>query len=483
VRANDALSVVERGFGGAIEHAVVFHHRRRLRRRGHEAALDAPAGGWASGDPPPRAGSTAEILVDGAAALPRLAEAIAGAESHVHLAGWHFSPDFALQTGDDPRILRNLLADTAERVPVRVLAWAGPPLPLFRPSRREVRAMRDALVSGTRVQCALDSRERPMHCHHEKIAIIDDRVAFVGGIDLTYLAGDRFDVSAHPARAALGWHDALAVVHGPAVADVAEHFAMRWREVAGESLADPETPAPLEGGTEVQVVRTIPEHVYDAVPTGDFRILESYVRALRAAQELVYLESQFLWSPELARILIDKLRNPPSDRFRLVVLLPAKPNNGNDDTRGTLGQLVEADDGAGRFLACTLYARSGALADPVYVHAKIGIVDDSWLSVGSANLNDHSLFNDTEMNIVVQDPSLARRTRLSLWAEHLERPVDDIDGDPVDVVDTIWRPTADEQFERRRRGAPLEHRLVRLPHVSRRTARLRGPVDGLLVDG
>ena len=74
-----------------------------------------------------------------------------------------------------------------------------------------------------------------------------------------------------------------------------------------------------------------------------------------------------------------------------------------------LGELIEADADAGRLLACTLYARSGRLTDPIYVHAKIGIVDDGWLTIGSANLNEHSLFNDTEMNVVTHDPELATR--------------------------------------------------------------------------
>src|SRR4029077_8570916 len=99
------------------------------------------------------------------------------------------------------------------------LAWAGAPLPLFRPSRREVREMRDALTSQSRIKVGLDARERPMHCHHEKTIVIDDRVAFVGGIDLTSQSGDRFDSSAHPARGAIGWHDAAARIAGPAVAD------------------------------------------------------------------------------------------------------------------------------------------------------------------------------------------------------------------------------------------------------------------------
>jgi phosphatidylserine/phosphatidylglycerophosphate/cardiolipin synthase-like enzyme len=119
---------------------------------------------------------------------------------------------------------------------------------------------------------------------------------------------------------------------------------------------------------------------------------------------------------------------------------------------------------------------------PVYVHAKIGIVDDEWLTLGSANLNEHSLFNDTEVNVVARDPVLARGVRLGLWAEHLERPVEDVAGDPADVVDTLWRPIAEEQLQRRSRGAPLEHRLARLPHVSRRSSRLRGPINALLVD-
>ena len=75
--------------------------------------------------------------------------------------------------------------------------------------------IRDSLCKGTQIQCALDPKERPMHCHHEKTLVVDDRVAFVGGIDLTSEAGDRFDSSAHHARGQAGWHDASAQVTGP----------------------------------------------------------------------------------------------------------------------------------------------------------------------------------------------------------------------------------------------------------------------------
>ena len=459
---------------------MVAHHRRRLKRLGQESALYPPAGGWASSGHPRRGGNRLEVLVDGKSALDRIAAAIESAQTSVWLAGWYFSPDFRLRTNSTRR-LSELLGEVAKTVDVRLLAWAGAPLPLFHPDRREVRAVAERLGRGTRVHVALDARERPMHCHHEKLVIIDGQHAFVGGIDLTSYAGDRLDSSEHPARGSLGWHDAGTHIRGPAVADVAEHFAVRWYEVTGEQLPEPSPPDPA-GELELQVVRTVPERVYRAWPHGEFTILESYLRALRSARRLLYLENQFLWSPEIVSVLADKLRNPPDERFRLLVLLPAKPNNGNDDTRGQLGELVRADDGAGRFLACTLY-QEGDDGCPIYVHAKVGIVDDAWLTVGSANLNEHSLFNDTEMNVVTHDPEHARQTRIRLWAEHLALPVSQLQGDPAEIIDTEWRPVAEEQLRRRQSGQPLTHRLLRLPHVSRRTDALRGPLNSLLVDG
>ena len=473
---------VDRRVGSVVAGAVVAHHRRRLNGIGRLSALDPADDGPAAVAIPVRPGSTVEILVDGAEALPRIAEELKRGRSHVHLAGWHFEPDFALTRGDEPVVLRDLLAGLASRISVRVLAWGGAPLPLFRPSRREARRIRDCFRAGTQIAWALDSKERPLHCHHEKTIVIDDRVAFVGGIDLTAESGDRFDSSAHIARGHVGWHDVAARVTGPAVADVAEHFRMRWHEVTGERLA-PVSVAPATGDDAVRIVRTVPERIYAAVPAGDFGILECYVRALRSARNLIYLENQFLWSPEITAILRDKLRRPPTDRFRLLIVLPSTPNTGADDTRGSLAELVEADAGAGRLLACTLYAREGARATPVYVHAKVGIVDDHWLTLGSANLNDHSLFNDTELNLVMHDARLARETRLRLWAEHLELPVSDLHGDPALVVDERWKPISAEQLRRMQAGAPLTHRLVRLPHVSRRSKRLLGPLQGLLVDG
>ena len=404
------------------------------------------------------------MLVDGEDALGRLQDEIAGARESVLLAGWHFEPSFRLTRGGPT--LRELLGGIAEHADVRVLAWAGAPLPLFRPSRADVRGARDTLVKGTKIRMELDAKERPMHCHHEKLAVIDGRIAYVNGIDLTSLAGDRLDSSTHPARGAIGWHDAASRIEGPLVRDVADHIAMRWREVTGETI-ELACDDSARGTVRAQFVRTVPNNVYEALPRGDYRILEAYVRALRSAERLIYLESQFLWSAELVAILKAKLQEPPSEEFRLVVLLPRRPNNGKDDTRGQLGVLAEADRDE-RLLACTLYQPGHA--EQVYVHAKIGIVDDRWLCIGSANLNEHSLFNDTEACVITTDEKLVRDTRLQLWREHLRR--EDVDGEPHEVIDRLWAPIAEQ----------ADH-LALIPHVSRRTRRLLGPINGLLVDG
>jgi phosphatidylserine/phosphatidylglycerophosphate/cardiolipin synthase-like enzyme len=487
--ANALAGRVDRWVGDGIEAAVMLKHRMRLSKLGWERVFHPSAPGvFAQGDPPPRQGCELTVLIDGASALPAIAQAISGAKEFVHVTGWHLEPAFEVVRGRPNGAIGVLLAEMAERVDVRVLVWSGAPFPLFHPTRAEVSQTLENLTRHTRIQALGDPKEHPFHCHHEKTVVIDGELAFVGGIDMTDAAGDRYDAQAHHARRSTGWHDVGTRLRGPAVADVNDHFRTRWRELTKEEL--PAVPAPEPAGeSTVQVVRTVEEDMYDAIPRGDFRIFESYARALRCARELIYLENQFLWSPELVSIIADKLRNPPTPQFRVVVLLPAKANNGAEDTRGQVGRLIDADDDGDRtkrFLAATIRALSPShdRADPVYVHAKVAVIDDRWLIVGSANLNAHSLFNDTEMCVVTDDAALARDTRVRLWAEHLEMDESEVrEATPVALVDDQWHPIADEQLERRRADLPATHRLLELPGASRRSARLLGPLNGLFTDG
>ena len=478
---NNAAVTLGHVLGGRVDKAVRGRHKRHLKRVHWAHALTPSARDFAEATFPPRAGNALEVLIDGSEALPRMAAEIATATSHVHLTGWFLSPELALSREEEPLVVRVLLAALAEKIDVRVLLWKGAPIPAFHPSRADVREAEQALTRHSKIKSALDSCAGASHCHHEKTIVIDDRIAFVGGIDLTLDGGDPYDTPNHRARGGIGWHDAAVRIEGPAVQDVAEHFRLRWQIASGESIPAPAKPEPA-GDVELQIVRTLPSGTYRSVRNGDYSILESYIGALRSAEKIIYLENQFLWSPEIVEILIDKLEHPPTDDFRIVVLLPARANDGADISRGQVAALIAADGDDERFLACTVYAREAKLRDIVYVHAKIGIVDDRWLTVGSANLNAHSLLHDTEMNVVTHNEEMARQTRLRLWGEHLEREEADISGPTAAIVDTLWRPIATDQLHKIERGEPLTHRLVRLPGVSRSRRRLIGPLQSHLYD-
>ena len=204
---------------------MAVHHRRRLRKLGHAARIDPPDDGlWAAGDPPPRAGNALEILVDGAQALPAIARAIRGARRHVHIAGWSITPHFALTRDEPPRPPARTARRHGRARAVRVLMWAGAPAPTFAPDRATARDARDELMRGTQsarlrralARAALPPREARDRRRRGRVRRRDRH-------DL--LGGDRWDTNAHPARGRLGWHDAASRLRGPAVADVAAHFA------------------------------------------------------------------------------------------------------------------------------------------------------------------------------------------------------------------------------------------------------------------
>ena len=194
--------------------------------------------------------------------------------------------------------------------------------------------------------------------------IVDDEVAFVGGIDLTLarrrpLRHERAS-GARPARLARRGSR----LRGPAVADVAAHFAARWSEVTGERRRAARRAAAGAGDVEVQVVRTLPERHYDFLPRGDFRILEAYVRALRSAERLVYLESQFLWAPEVVDVLAAQAPRPADTTTSASSSCCPRARTTARTTRAASSAvLADADRGAHRFLAATICARTGRTID------------------------------------------------------------------------------------------------------------------------
>jgi phosphatidylserine/phosphatidylglycerophosphate/cardiolipin synthase-like enzyme len=209
-------------------------------------------------------------------------------------------------------------------------------------------------------------------------------------------------------------------------------------------------------GAPVQVTRTIPAHTYRFAPEGIQTIAQMYLRAFRAAREWVYVENQYLWIEEvvgagpaqvgwespvmrsLAHALLDALERG----VRVVLVLPDHPNIGRRLTDASILWLRHHAPSARERLSVFTLASSGPKhqpfplpaadterenvmraaiqsARPIYVHAKVAIIDDQWATVGSANLNGRGMSHDAELNVAIADAQFATTLRQLLWGEHL----------------------------------------------------------------
>ena len=445
------------------------------RRRGYRiwaplperAASDA---GWWADDPrwfpagtPPRPNTRVDLLIDGQETFRAAWEAIRRAEHSVWLVDWAMDVEMPLIRDEDTaeippaqgpaasgyRVL-DLLTAAASHLDVRALIWNGSLL--FRPNALVLRAgLRRMRAINPKVRAEADRQIGFTHCHHQKAIVVDGRIAFVGGLDMADFDIDRWDRVGHPLRAGLNWHDLCLRLEGEAARDVGRNFVQRWEHLTKEplSLPDLSEAQAAPGDAAVQVVRTIPARVYPFAPHGEYGIAWAYQQAFRQAKRFIYLENQYLWSPAVVDELTATLRRVEDPDFRLVLVLPARPNIGKKDTDVHVRQLLEAEGDRGRVLVFSLYtagpeARRKWIYKPIYVHAKVAIIDDEWLTVGSANLNGRGMEGDSELNVQVQNPVLARALRLRLWSEHLGLPEETIATlQPVEAIDRFWVPFAD----------------------------------------
>jgi phosphatidylserine/phosphatidylglycerophosphate/cardiolipin synthase-like enzyme len=452
---------------------------------------------WAEGDIAVHTNSRAAYFVDGRSAMLTFCLHFLKARKYIYIASWGMTPDLELVRGNDHRagpdgspeqdtLMARLRARGLEQadidfwcthelsvqavlgyamskgVEVKVLLWCGPELPVLVHDRPRD-AQRQLLEVG--VTCILDDSahgivHHPFESMHQKISIVDGTHAFVGGIDpLIELSGefDRWDSPSHPfsspiRRTKVGtsphpWHDAHALIEGPAARDVEHNFRQRWNSVverhASKDLLLPEHPPalPLESKIIMQVARTIPQRTYHLeLDAGIQGIAQQYINALGNAQRFIYLENQYFWLhagigivlPPLGResLAMEHITLELADALRrgvtVALVLPDHPNVGRPDTDASLVHLRrEAPEAIaqGRLqvfcLGSSTPQEDGEHYRPIYVHAKVAIIDDLWTTVGSANLNNRGMRDDTEMNVTTLDTELAQGLRLMLWAEHL----------------------------------------------------------------
>jgi len=345
----------------------------------------------------------------------------------------------------------------------------------------------------------LDARTRRGGSHHQKLVVVRHPgssardVAFVGGIDLSHTRNDDSGHRGDPQVLAFPevygprppWHDIQAEVRGRAVHDLEHTFRERWYGSSPLDLPSPvrqlydrtyhigattrrPLPEPVSdddsrpGMQAVQVLRTYPARLrrYPFAPLGERSIAHGYRKAFARARSLVYLEDQYLWSRPVADLLASALRANPN--LHVIAVVPRHPDSDGAISRvpGLLGRhdvmRTCAQAGGERFAVYDLENREGT---PVYVHAKVVVVDDVWAMVGSDNLNRRSWTHDSELSIGVIDADLdpraprdpaglgdgarvfARDLRLRLSREHLDR-------EPTDVADLLEPKEAFEAFRR-----------------------------------
>lgn len=153
--------------------------------------------------------------------------------------------------------------------------------------------------------------------------------------------------------------------------------------------------------------------------------------------------------------MLAALITPREQPLRIVLVLPARAERGKWANDQYVSRLRAADGGRGIVSVYVLYT-SGPTAGahpftdrPIYVHSKIAIVDDEWLMVGSANMNDWGFVTDSELNVLIHDAGLARDLRLDLWAEHLALPRAEVaQQEPVHLVDHVWGERARDTVQR-----------------------------------
>lgn len=389
------------------------------------------------------AATRAGLIVDAGAYFEAGRKAMLKARRRIMLIGWDF--DSRIELSDErlpgePRTLGAFVLWLVKRNPqleVFLLRWnIGALRTLFRGTTLFT-LMR--WMAHPRIHTRLDGASTLGASHHHKIVVIDDRVAFCGGIDMT---SNRWDTPEHrdgdPRRVApdgspyAPWHDTTSILEGPVAATLGELSRQRWQAAGGRALG------PVSGGgdcwpdgVEAQF-RDVSVAICRSRPEGDgeapVREIEAtYLALIARARKYIYAESQYFASRRIAEAIAHRLEEP--DGPEIVLVNPLKSHGwlepvAMDTARARLCGALKHLDHDGRFRIYHPFTQQG---EPIYVHAKMTIVDDEVLHVGSSNMNNRSMRLDTECDVTL-DANLPgnegaaptiRALRDRLLAEHL----------------------------------------------------------------
>jgi phospholipase D1/2 len=400
--------------------------------------------------------SDAGVIIDARDYYRAFYEAASRAKRYIAITGWQFDSDVALLRGGDAEAARGevrmlpLLRELCERNPelhIYILAWD---FSLLLAMEREW--MQELLFNwhSDRISFRFDASAPLYAAHHQKLVLIDGQVAFTGGMDI---CDCRWDERSHPARSAMRcdsgrdphgpYHDVQAVLTGPAAQQLAQLFEARWFNSGGGELRLPSPVArddaqvqptlPLPPGP-VAVSRTFGKTLVPyQEPVQEVRAL--YLDALDAAERLIYLENQYFSSRAIFQALVRRMRAPGRRRLDIVFVLPRMPEALREQIAMGVAQVrmldalrrVAKETGHRLGVYCSAANTEEGTEVFTYIHSKVLMVDDRFLTLGSANTTNRSMGLDSELNLawealdVPEDQPLRRalrRLRVSLLAEH-----------------------------------------------------------------
>lgn len=413
------------------------------------------------------------IIIDAEDYFRCARRAMLNARRRITLIGWDFDARIKLDRAQDlegPDTLGQFVYWLVKRSPdleVFLLRWNAGIGGLLKRGSTPFTLLK--WMSHPRIHTKLDGAHPVASSHHQKIVLIDDCLAFCGGIDMT---GDRWDTRDHKPnderrrrpttkRRYKPWHDATTAITGPAVDLVARICRERWRDAGGTPSMDPiEANASCwPDGLRAQfhdiplaVARTIPKYKDRAAIHEIERLWSDQIAA---ARERVYIESQYFASRVIASAIGKRLLEENGPEF--VIVNPQTAEGwlepiAMDTARARLLEGLRRID---RFSRLRVYHPFNAGGEAIYVHAKILIVDDRILRIGSANVNNRSMRLDTECDVVF-DTALGKKrysdriagVRNDLLAEHLgstEHEIAETLAETNSLIDTIERLRGERQ--------------------------------------
>ena len=398
------------------------------------------------------------VLIDAAAYFQAVREAMIAAEREIVILAWEFHTKAELVRpaasrdaegrpfGADgwPSRLGDFLIALAEakpRLEIRIVLWDF--AMIYAPERELIPIFRLPWKGHPRIRLQMDSAHPPAASQHQKIVVCDDKVAFSGGLDLT---ANRWDTREHraddprrvnPAGDAYGpFHDAMAILDGPAAHALGEIARQRWAVASGydspaptDGLAAdpwPRSVTPLLRDVHPAIARTYP--AYRGFP--EVREVERlFLESIQAARHAIYIEQQYFTSAAIGEALERSLTLPNGPD--IVIVLPYETSGWLEESTMGVGRVrlqrrLEAADRFGRLRVYQTRVPGGGL-DAVKLHAKLMMVDDRLLRIGSANMSNRSLGLDSECDIALEAAGedaariaeTVRYVRDDLLAEHL----------------------------------------------------------------